>query len=511
MTDNPRYVTLRDYLRVLREQALVIVLVTLVAGALAYALSSGQTKEYRASAAIGFQDVSQQLSILGGSVSPNTPAEQTPQARAQTIDEPTVAQATKQALGTNIPASRLDAAVNTAVDTKSFLVNVSASWGSADFAAKLANAFAREAVAITNKKGRAQFAASARDLQQRINSLGNSTADQIQRTALIEQLTRLQFLSRNANFAHIVQAAQKPGAPSSPRPKRDTAIGLALGLALGIFVAFLRDSLDRRLRGAREIQTELNFPLLGHVRHQAMGQVVRSDNGHNERFSEDGEGFRMLRRNLEFLSIDTPMHSVLVTSPLPEEGKSTVAASLACASVMAGKRTLLVECDLRRPDLAERFGLAPAPGLTDYLARQAEPREILQTIELAPSIASNGSGPSVAEGGRGALVCITAGSASPQPAELLGSERFRDFLSQVSAAYDIVIIDSSPLLSVADTRELLPNVDGVLLCIRSSQTTREQALAVKAALDHYPERPTGLVVTGLRPRDGASYGYYSEV
>jgi succinoglycan biosynthesis transport protein ExoP len=177
--------------------------------------------------------------------------------------------------------------------------------------------------------------------------------------------------------------------------------------------------------------------------------------------------------------------------------------------VVAGKRTLLVECDLRRPDLAERFGLAPAPGLTDYLARHADPQEILQMVELAHPVAGNGSSGSVAEEGAGTLVCITAGTPSPHPAELLGSDRFRHFLAQVSEAYDMVVLDTSPLLSVADTRELLPNVDGVVLCIRSSQTTREQALAVKAALEHYPHRPTGLVVTGLRPRDGASYGYYS--
>jgi Mrp family chromosome partitioning ATPase len=174
--------------------------------------------------------------------------------------------------------------------------------------------------------------------------------------------------------------------------------------------------------------------------------------------------------------------------------------------VIAGKRTLLVECDLRRPTLARRLGLAEAPGLTDYLARRADPQEILQTVEIAPS-QNGGSGPLPTDG-ESLLVCITAGTPSPQPAEMLGSERLHEFLQAVGESYEMVVIDSSPLLAVADTRELLPHVDGVLICIRSLQTTREQALAAKAALDHFPTRPTGIVVTGLGSRDAEQYGYY---
>jgi Mrp family chromosome partitioning ATPase len=109
----------------------------------------------------------------------------------------------------------------------------------------------------------------------------------------------------------------------------------------------------------------------------------------------------------------------------------------------------------------------------------------------------------------GKLVVIAAGSQSVRPAELLGSKRFRDFLEQVVAAYETVVIDSPPVLSVSDTLEIVPLVDSVLLCIRAEQTTRDEARAVKEALAHLPERTTGIVVTGLKPGREHDYGYYS--
>ena len=517
VSEGRRYESLRDYLRVLREQALVIALITLVAGGAAFLISQREDPVYEASSAIAFQDETQQLSLLGGSVSPNTPAAKTPQARAQTIDEPEVFERVAKELPKDqeVDPALLRGAVSTALDEESFLVDVTASWGEAEFAADLANAFATTATRYTNEQARQDYEDALNGVQERLDDLGNDLEDQTERGALTEQLTRLRFLADNAEPANVVETAQPPGSPVSPRTERNTALGLLLGLVIGILVAFLRDTLDRRMRGTKEVQEELGYPLLGQVRAEALGSALRVGTPADESLQPDLEALRIVRQNIEFLSADRPPRTIVVTSPLPEEGKTTVATALAFASAAAGKRTLLVECDLRRPDIAFRLGLHPAPGLTDYLVGQAEPGQVLQMVAPAPALTTGaGNGPQPALPGGLAqtqpLVCISAGTPSPQPAELLGSERFKSFMAEVATAYDTVVVDTTPLLPVADALELLPLGDVVVLCIRSGQTTRDQANLARAALERSPqERPVGLVVTGLQRRDTRDYGYSS--
>jgi capsular exopolysaccharide synthesis family protein len=171
------------------------------------------------------------------------------------------------------------------------------------------------------------------------------------------------------------------------------------------------------------------------------------------------------------------------------------------SNAAAGNRTLLVECDLRTRVLADRFGLAEEPGLSDFLAGHSAPSDILQVVPAPGPETSNGSTPP-------SLVCITAGSAPPRPADLLSSDRFAAFLEQVESAYERVIIDCPPLLPVADTREIVPRVDCVLMCVRLNRTTREQARAAHDALERLPTRPVGLVLTDFTERDKGFRGYY---
>jgi capsular exopolysaccharide synthesis family protein len=307
----------------------------------------------------------------------------------------------------------------------------------------------------------------------------------------------------------VEKEAETPTEPSSPRTTRNTALGALVGLAFGLLAAFLRDSLDRRLRKTDEVQAEIKLPVIGRVPDDALGEVGFA-NGTGEDAEGHLEAFRVLRANLEFLQADNPMRTVLVTSGAPEEGKSTVAMALAGAAAVAGKRTLLVECDLRRPCFADRLGLEPEPGLTDYLVGRADPADVLQVVKLISPSTVNGdreaTSPKDAEA-QANLVCITAGSAAPLPAELLGSDRFSDFLSKVSTAYDLVVLDTSPILSVVDALEVVPQVDGLVVCVRLGRTTREEARATREALAHVPGRPTGVVVTGIRPDDESYYGY----
>jgi capsular exopolysaccharide synthesis family protein len=183
---------------------------------------------------------------------------------------------------------------------------------------------------------------------------------------------------------------------------------------------------------------------------------------------------------------------ILVTSATPEEGKTTIAAALAAASELVGRHALLVECDLRNPRLAERLELAKTPGLTEYIAGRAPLVDVVQKVEVP--VIPNGD----RDGDAAALSCIVAGSAVPQPVSLLRSEKVRQFLETASGAYDVVVIDAAPVLPVADTLQVIPAADAVLLCLRASKTTRNQAEAAKTLLERFPDMSVGTVLTGLR-------------
>jgi tyrosine-protein kinase len=322
----------------------------------------------------------------------------------------------------------------------------------------------------------------------------------VQLALATQKLSQLETLGDVNRPVEVVRRAQEPDGPIAPRPVRDTIIGGVLGLVFGLLLAFALAALDRRLRSTAEVQEELDLPVVGRIGTKLLGTAaLPSANGRPD--EPDLEAVRMLRTNIDFLGAGAPLRTVVVTSALPEEGKSTVAVALAAtAATRPGARVLLMECDLRRPVLAERLGLRAHPGLSDYLAGHAAPADVLQTFAL----------PGAGDGGP-RLVCITAGTAVPRPAELLQTERMKELVAQLREVYDLVVLDATPLLAVVDALELVTGSDGVLFCVRAGRTTREQARAAAEALAKLPARPTGVVVTGLRASEDQAYGSYSYI
>lgn len=501
----PKYATLRDYLAVLRRHLVLIAATTLVFGAAAYMLSSSRDPTYVAESALSFREATENLNLTDTPAAPTRAPEALAAQQAATVTSGPVVTKVRESLPFDTSDGALRGAVSTHTEQASSFVVVQVRWGSAKNAAEIANDFARQTEIYVTKRERARLQKAADALRRRYRS-EFSRNDPYGRAVFQERISRLEALADLANPVDVTRVAGVPSQAESPRPVRDTLLGLLVGLTFGILAAFVRDALDRRLRGSQEIQAEMDMPLLGHISHDALGGAVSAELGGRHALSPlDLEAFRILRTNIEFLDVDKPPRVIAVTSALPEEGKSTVSSSLAAVYAAAGKDTLLVECDLRRPALADRVGVEQAPGLSDYLVGRATPKEVLREVALSDSLvpaSANGASASAS------LVCIMAGSRAPQPAELLGSERFRKFLNEVRDSYDVVVLDTSPMLSVVDTLEVIPEADAVIVCVRASQTTREQASAMKAALDHLPPRPTGLVVTGVRPKD-ADFGYYS--
>jgi Mrp family chromosome partitioning ATPase/capsular polysaccharide biosynthesis protein len=500
-----RYLTLRDYLAVLRRYWLGIVLVAVVGGAAGLADAKRQTPIYQASATVAFQDPAQSLSIVGLGTGPVQEPGVVAEQQSETLTRPAIMVAAQRLLHTRIPAAELAGGVSSQISSAGFLEVIGSS-ANPTFAAQLANAVAQVVVTQHNQQARAGYAAAASAIQSQITQLRanpRTPSGLAQLTVLGNELAPLLALRKVAQGASVEQLAQVPGAPSSPNTTRSTLIGLGIGLLAGILFAFLRDALDRRIRTTRDIEDSYGLPLLGHVRDRVMGKVAPIANGVKGDYALDLEAFRIIRRNLEFLSRDSAAKTVLVTSAVPSEGKTTVAASLACAMAAGNRRTLLVECDLRRPVLADRLNFEAKPGLSEYLVGTARPDEILRVVEIADGPPANGNANAAAQAvaglGRYSLVCIPAGTATSRAAELLGSSRFEEFIRQVSGAYDVVVIDTSPLLPLADTLEILPHADAILLCARARKTTREEALAVKTALERFSPKPTGIVVTDIKP------------
>jgi len=504
MTDHSRYGSLRDYLRVLRTQSWLILLVVLIAGGVGLGWSLRQSNEYESTATMTFQDVSQDLGLVGQVV----PARDAPVVLAAqsalTIKRSDVVERVRAALNTSASPSSLRDALTAEVDPTSNLVKLTANAGDPQVAADIANAFAHEAQVVFNASARSRFTKAARALRRRYRSLRKSL-DPTERVFYEGQISRLESLGSIVNAASIAEFARPVADAVSPKPIRNTALGVVLGLCLGIIFAFVRDALDRRLRSGADVRHELNLPVIGYVAATVFTRrLLDPKTGVRSLADVDLEAFRIMRRNLEFLDVDHPAKVVAVTSPLPQEGKTTVAASLAIAAATAGKRVLLLEADLRHPTLPGRLGGQEKPGLADYLVGDSEPGDVLQLIEFTdPHHSQNGHGPSGPK-----IAYVSAGSPTPEPAELLASRRFEQLLADVREVYDIVIIDTPPLLPVVDTLEMIPQVDALILCIRVRQTTRDQALGARQAIARFPERPVGVVVTGTAASDESAYGAY---
>jgi capsular exopolysaccharide synthesis family protein len=506
--DVPRYTSLMDYVMVIRRHRLMIVLVTIGFGVAAFALSKARPTTYQAEAQMSFGDPFQDVGLVSGN---NPVPEESPAVRAANaadlLTSPRVERKATKLFKQPPPGGcSIDASV--LVETNNVVVQ--GTCRTARDAALFANTYAKAAREIGNAQARARIDRVAKALSDQIaeakkHPVTGVTGPQV--SGLEQELATIETLKRAAAPVQIVQPATPPDTTASPRPIRGTVIGLALGLVLGLLAAFTRDALDRRLRSSQEVHEELGLPVLGRVSRTAFGYAGLARNGLPPMSDADFEAFRVLRMNLAYLAKGNPVSSVLVTSGLPEEGKSTVSMALASAAVVAGQRTILVECDLRRPCFARRFGIRPQPGLTDYLRGDANPQDILQTVELVDPVRVNGT-EAAADQQAGTLVCIAGGSRVSNPAELLVSERFTDFLDKVGKAYDLVVLDGSPLLAVVDPMEILPHVDAAIVCVRVQQTTREQVRAARAALSTLPERPMGAVLTGMRRGDPDAYDYY---
>ncbi|WP_306190771.1 polysaccharide biosynthesis tyrosine autokinase [Streptomyces sp. MK5] len=293
----------------------------------------------------------------------------------------------------------------------------------------------------------------------------------------------------------VTQAATAPADPVSPRPLLNLAVGTLGGLLLGAGVVTLRETLDTTLKASEALVSFTGLPALGSIPYDknAPKRPLVSTDGHSKR----AEAFRKLRTNLQFSQVDDPPQIIVVTSSVPSEGKTNTAVNLALSLAEAGVSTCLVDGDLRRPCVASTFGLVKDAGLTTVLIGQARIEDVMQQAA-------------------GGLSVLTSGPVPPNPTELLASARMKEVLGDLADMYQVVIIDTAPLLPVADTIGLSSLAQGTLLVVRASKTSRDQVRTATNSLERVGVRVLGTVFSmAPAPRgaryDAYGYGQYGEL
>ncbi len=360
-------------------------------------------------------------------------------------------------LGLAVSAEELGSSVKASTDAKTVLIEISVSDKSPVQAAAIAQAVANSLITAVDT------------LEKPKNGTGSSPVS-----------------------LSVIKPAKAPSEPSAPNTRVNILLGLLVGLFIGIVVAVLRFTLDNKVRGESDLRRVTDVPLLGGISfdQDAVRKPLLTQTAAQ---SPRAESFRQLRTNLQFANVSGQARTVLLTSSLPGEGKSTTATNLAIALAQAGQSVCLVDADLRRPMVDEYLGLERNAGLTTALVGQVDINDLLQPW------------------GDDNLYVLTSGQIPPNPSELLGSDEMKQLIVRLEEVFDTVVIDAPPLLPVTDAAVLSQHVGGVVVVVGSKKLRQQDLEKSLNALKMVGSNVLGVVLNRLPAKgpDAYSYSYYS--
>jgi len=510
-------VDLRRYLAIGRTWfPLVIASVLLAAGA-AFVASSLQEKVYEAKSTL---IVGQSLSGVNPDYSQLLASQRLSTTYAAVVKTRPNAAAVIEELALDETPDDLLKRVVAEAPADSTLVTITAQDSDPERAAAIANAFADQLIAASPaiegrqtdlqesidadlKATEAQIA-SIQSRMETLTGLSERTAEQEAELATLEgrlvslrstYATLLTFSSGNSsNLLSIIEPAAAPDGPIAPRPLFNAILAAVLGLFIAVGIAWVAYRLNDTIDDAEDVQEASGLSTLGAIAR------MRRDAGRSEIYqlaallyprSGVAEAYRTLRTNIEFASVDTPVRSVLVTSSIPGEGKTVIAANLAVVFAQAGRSVLLVDADLRRPGAHLMFDLPNAHGLTSLLrSDEVSPDAIAQPTE------------------QDNLRVLTTGPLPPNPAELLASQRMRVVLERLGAGEDLLIFDSPPLQAVADAAILSSFLDSTILVVDASRGHKRAVRQAREALARADARVLGAVLNRVPAQARSEYADY---
>lgn len=461
MSDHSR-IDFWTFLFILRQRWALIVGCGLVAAVLAFGLSLVMPERYKASADLLFEKSNLDAAVLGSDTAAEaqTAPERVAATNLELASLQVVAENTRRRLGTSLTVRQLQDRISIKPKGQADIVTITATAGTREEAVRIANTFAEEVVAFRRR-------AAQDEVQRAIDALSRSQASDSSTTARgAERLAQLRAIKEvEAGDVTIVQRAVPPREASSPRPLRNTVIGGFLGLLLGVFVALLFHRLDPRIRDDDELVRIVGAPVLAHVpdsRHANRGQAF--------------EALQFLRANLQLQDPDRQTRVIVVTSPQPGDGKTTIAGGLAEALALTGERVVAIDCDLRDPALHQRLEVELAPGLTNALLEPRSADDLLLDSPLGPKV-------------------LTAGTMPLDPLLTVPAlVRLPDLLNEVREQADYVIVDTPPISVAADASTVASMADGVIIVVDRRRSRSDVLAAAREQLAHARARVLGIVV-----------------
>lgn len=503
-------VEIKQYFFVFWSWAWLIALAGLLAGVAAYMVSIRSTPIYESSTRLL---VSAPSPISGMDPSSLVTTQTMTSTYSQMLlDRPVLEGVIGQLKLTTTP-DELKKSISIDVVTNTQLLTITVKDPKPAQAANIANAMAsvfsdriRELQSQRFAASRDGLAKQVSDMEQQIaatNQLINMTSDPATLEQLQARLTQYRTIYSNLVTSYeqvrlaeeqtstnvvVSEPASQPYIQVSPKTAQNTLLVAVAGMLLAAGAVFAIDRLDDTIKNPEEIRRRFNLPILGMIAWHETDEdkpiaLV-------EPRSPTAEAFRSLRTNLTYTALDKPLRRILVTSPAPQDGKTTIASNLAVVFSQNEKQVVLVDADLRRPEVHHKFGLTNRVGLTELFVR---PLDIIAGV-IHPVSATK-------------MAVITSGGLPPNPSELLTSKKMGEILERLNQAFDLIILDTPPLLTVTDAAALAPSMDGVVLVAKPGSTklgaferSLEQLRAVGA-------RVLGVVLNDVNPTS-RKYGYY---